>query len=79
MKNEILVPGLEIVVISKGPYKDLKGKIIKIIKGKESTADAYKVRFDTMHGPGSKSTFYRWLHEEDIIPSNDPAYGLIFG
>ena len=78
MVNEILVPGLEVVVVTKGPYLEYKGKIIKTMSS-NSDGVKYKVRFDKMHGLGSKSTFYRWLNEEDIIPTNDPAYGLIFG
>lgn len=78
MANEILIGGLEVVVIAKGPYKDMKGKIVKVMHPRSDDTAKYKVRFDRNYG-SSKDTFYRWLEEKDLIPVDDPAYGLIFG
>lgn len=76
--NDILTQGLEVIVIAVGPYKDLKGKIIKIMSTRSDDSAKYKVRFDRNYG-SSRDTFYRWLEEKDIIPANDEGYKLIFG
>lgn len=81
MKNEILVQGMEVVVISKGEHHDRKGKIVKLTSDRDNGNTLYKIRFDISYGmsPGTRNTYYRWLGEADIIPANDDAYKMLFG
>lgn len=77
MNENFFTFGMEVVVISTGPYKDMKGRIVKILPTRSENGENYKVRFDRLNG-SNKDIFYRWLKASELIPANDEGFRLIF-